>query len=126
MTAKISAAESQVMEVLWKAKALSPEDIIARVGPANGWAPGTVKTLVNRLLKKGAIAGAREKSGYVYRPLLTRADYLTDESRGLLDRLFRGELAPLVAHFAERRQLTPKDVAKLKALLADLEERKDD
>jgi predicted transcriptional regulator len=119
---KISAAESQVMEALWRGKPLSPEEIIARVGPANGWAAGTVKTLINRLLKKRAIAGSKEKGGYLYRPLISRADYVSDESQGLLDRLFKGEVAPLVAHFAEHRQLTPKDIRKLKALIAELED----
>jgi predicted transcriptional regulator len=122
MTVKISAAESQVMEALWRGKPLSPEDIIAAVGPANGWQPGTVRTLITRLLRKKAIAGKKEKSGYLYRPLITRADYVQDESKGFLDRLFKGEVAPLVAHLAEHRALTARDLKKLKKLIAELED----
>ena len=44
------------------------------------------------------------------------------ESKGLLDRLFKGEVAPLVAHFVEQRQLTAKDIRQLKALMARIEE----
>ena len=122
MTVKISAAESQVMEALWRGKPLSPEDIIAAVGPANGWQAGTVRTLITRLLRKKAIAGKKEKSGYLYRPLITRADYVQDESKGFLDRLFKGEVAPLVAHLAEHRALTARDLRKLKKLIAELED----
>ncbi|HEX5008203.1 MAG TPA: BlaI/MecI/CopY family transcriptional regulator [Hyphomonadaceae bacterium] len=121
---KISDAESQVMEALWRGKPLTPEEIVAEVGPANGWADGTVRTLVHRLLRKKAIAGKKEKTGYLYRPLISRADYVAEESQGFLDRIFDGEFAPMVAHLAEHRQLTPKDIRKLKALIKELE--KDD
>jgi BlaI family penicillinase repressor len=118
---KISTAESQVMEALWRKSPLTPDEIIARVGPANGWAAGTVRTLINRLLHKKALAGTRQNGAYIYRPLLARADYVQAESQGLLDRLFGGQVAPLVAHFARVRALTPADIKKLKKLIAELE-----
>ncbi len=61
-------AESQVMEALWRRGPLTPDGVVAEVGEAHDWAPGTVKTLITRLLRKGAIAGAREAGGYLYRP----------------------------------------------------------
>ena len=121
---KISAAESQIMEALWRRSPLTPEEIIAEVGPANDWAAGTVRTLITRLLRKKAINGAREEAGYHYRPLIARSAYIQSESQGLLDRLFSGEVSPLVAHLAEHRALTPADIQKLKALIADLDDDK--
>ncbi|THD52096.1 MAG: BlaI/MecI/CopY family transcriptional regulator [Phenylobacterium sp.] len=118
---RISGAESQIMEALWRAGPLTPDGIVAEVGEANGWAPGTVKTLITRLLRKKAIEGRREDAGYVYRPLISRESYVQSESQGLVDRLFGGEVAPLVAHFAEHRALTPKDIELLKSLIAKLE-----
>jgi predicted transcriptional regulator len=120
--AKISGAESRIMEALWRCGPLSPDGIVAEVGEAQGWAPGTVKTLITRLLRKKAIEGRREASGYLYRPLITRETYVQAESQGLVDRLFGGEVAPLVAAFAEHRALTPKDIAHLKSLIARLDD----
>jgi BlaI family penicillinase repressor len=117
----ISAAESQVMQALWRKSPLTPEEIIAAVGPPNGWAAGTVRTLITRLLRKKALVGARKDGAYLYRPLIARADYVQAESQSLLDRLFQGQVAPLVAHFAEARALTAKDIQKLKKLIAELE-----
>ena len=119
---KISGAESQIMDALWRCGPLTPDGIIAEVGEAQGWAPGTVKTLITRLLRKKAIEGRREAGGYLYRPLISRADYVQSESQGLVDRLFGGEVAPLVAHFAEHRALTPRDIRHLKSLIAKLED----
>lgn len=123
---KISDAERQVMEALWRGKPLSPEEIVAEVGAANEWAPGTVRSLIHRLLTKKAIAGGKEKDGYVYRPLVSRDEYMREESQGFLDRMFDGQFAPMVAHLAEHRQLTTKDIQKLKALIKDLEGKKDE
>jgi predicted transcriptional regulator len=121
-TVRISGAESQIMEALWAKGPLTPEGVVAEVGEAHGWAPGTVKTLITRLLRKKAIEGRREPAGYFYRPLLSRDSYVLSESQGLVDRLFGGEVAPLVAHFAEHRALTPRDIALLKTLIARLED----
>ena len=110
------------MEALWRKSPLTAEQIFAAVGKANEWAPGTVKTLVTRLLKKKAIAGAREGDAYCYRPLIARSAWVQAESQGLLDRLFKGEVAPLVAHFAEHEKLSAKDLRQLKALIAKIEE----
>jgi predicted transcriptional regulator len=110
------------MEALWAKGPLTPDGIIAEVGEQHGWAPGTVKTLITRLLRKKAIEGRREAAGYLYRPLLSRSDYVQSESQGLVDRLFGGEVAPLVAHFAEHRALSERDIKLLKSLIAKLED----
>ncbi|MGD2132392.1 MAG: BlaI/MecI/CopY family transcriptional regulator [Maricaulaceae bacterium] len=125
MNSQISDAESQIMRALWAGAPLTAEEIIAAVGPANDWAPGTVRTLITRLLRKKAIAGGREDGAYRYRPLIAQADYLQAESQGLLDRLFDGELAPFLANFAAHRALTAKDLREIKTLIAELENKKD-
>lgn len=118
---KISGAESVVMEALWRREPLSAEDITAEVAEGQGWSDATVKTLINRLLNKGAIGAERNGRRYLYRPLLDRTDYLETESQGLLDRLFDGRLAPLVSHFSEKGALTAEDIAELKKLIEGFE-----
>lgn len=119
---KVSDAESQVMQALWRKAPLTPEEIIAATAKPNGWGPGTVRTLITRLLRKGALAGVRQDGSYFYRPLISRSDYVQSESQMLLDRLFGGQVAPLVAHFVTQRALTAADVRKLKKLLAEIED----
>ena len=118
---KISGAESQIMEALWTRGPLTAEEIVQSVGPANDWGEATVKTLINRLLKKNALASERAAGRALYRPLVTKEEYVTGESQGLLDRLFGGQIAPLVAHYARHRALSPEEVARLKKLIAELE-----
>ena len=116
----ISDAESVVMEALWRDHPRSADDIIEEVAEANNWSAMTVRTLLNRLLKKEAISAARTGRKYVYTPLLARTDYVHEKSQGLIDQLFDGQLAPLVSHFSERQSLTADDIKALKRLIEEL------
>lgn len=117
----ISDAESVVMEVLWRRSPLCADEVVAALASDSDWSESTIKTLLNRLLRKNAVAAARDGKRYLYRPLLQRADYVHRASKTLLDRLFDGRVAPLVAHFSERRKLGKKDIADLKRLIEELD-----
>ena len=119
---RISEAEARIMDALWRRGPLVVEDIIADVAPAQRWSDATVKALIGRLLKKKALESFREAGRSRYRPLVARETYVAAESQGFLDRMFGGELAPFVTHFAEGRKLKPADVARLKALIAKLDD----
>ena len=121
---RISSAESVVMEALWQKNPLSAEEIVAAIGDEQDWSDKTVKTLLNRLLTKKAVSAVRDGRRYLYAPLIKRSAYVQNESRGLLDRLFDGRLAPLVSHFAETKQLSKDDIAELKRLLRKLDDGK--
>jgi len=116
----ITAAESQIMDALWRRGPLTADELVDDPGKPQGWGAATVKTLINRLLKKNALKSERIEGRVRYAPLLARADYVQSESQGLLDRLFEGSLTPLVAHFAERRKLKPDEVKRLKKLLEEM------
>ncbi|MBP7815712.1 MAG: BlaI/MecI/CopY family transcriptional regulator [Phenylobacterium sp.] len=118
----ITEAESQIMQALWRKTPLTADEIVADVRARQPWAEATVKTLINRLLKKKAIKSERVDGRHQYVALVDRAHYVQDESQGLLNRLFEGQLAPLVAHFAQNRKLKPEEIARLKKLIAELDD----
>lgn len=115
----ISDAESQIMQALWGRHPLSAEDILAALPAQDGWQLGTVKTLLNRLLNKGAVKAERDGRRYLYEPLIERAQWEGKESLGLVDRVFGGRLSPLVAHFSAQRKLSPEDAEALRQLLKE-------
>jgi predicted transcriptional regulator len=123
---QVSEAESVVMQVLWEAGGpLMAEEVGAALADAREWQEATIKTLLNRLLKKGAIAAQREGRRYLYSPVLQREAWLLGESEGLLGRLFGGRVAPLVAHFSQHRKLDPADIAALRKLLEEIDDGRD-
>jgi BlaI family transcriptional regulator, penicillinase repressor len=118
----ISEAESVVMEVLWRLGPMRSENVVERLTNHQQWREPTIKTLLNRLLNKGAISAEKDGRRYVYSPVLTRDEWLSRESKGLLDRLFGGRVAPLVAHFGRHGKLSKKDIAELKRMIAEMDD----
>lgn len=118
---RISEAERQVMEVVWREGEAGAETLFVKVGEPNGWAEATTRTLIARLLGKKALSSTRDGGRVLYRPLIDRTQYLRSESQGLLDRLFEGELGTMVAHFAHTKALTPRDIETMKRLLSEIE-----
>jgi BlaI family transcriptional regulator, penicillinase repressor len=119
---QISEAESVVMEVLWQRSPQASEEVLAALGERQQWQEATVKTLLNRLLNKGAIEAQKDGRRYLYSPRLRREDWVMGESESLLARLFDGRVAPLVAHFSQHRKLSAADVAELRKLVETLEQ----
>ncbi|MBL8278381.1 MAG: BlaI/MecI/CopY family transcriptional regulator [Pelomonas sp.] len=115
----ISDAEAQVMRQLWQRAPQAADEIAAALSPQHGWALATVKTLLNRLLKKGAVTAERDGRRFLYAPAVPEDAWVADTGLSLIDRLFGGRLAPLVAQFASERKLNDDDVAALKALLKE-------
>lgn len=123
MTIQISEAEAQVMQVLWERHPQTAEEVCEALS-GQGWQDATIKTLLNRLLNKGAISAQKDGRRYLYAPALEREDWLANESQGFLDRMFNGRLAPLVAHFSQHKALSKADIAELKKLVKELDDDK--
>ena len=119
---RISEAEHAVMEALWDRGTLTAADVCDAVGQHRDWSLATVKTLLSRLVQKQAIETRPDGRRFLYTPLIARSDYVGGESRRLVDRLFGGKAASLVAHLAETEALSVDDVSEIEALLKELKQ----
>ena len=118
----ISQAELEVMKVLWQQSPRTANEVVEVLADASEWHEKTVKTLLNRLVAKGAVSFEKDGRAYLYSPVVQQADYTQRESMSFIQRVFSGRLAPLVAGFAEQKQLKAEDVAELKLLIAQWEQ----
>jgi predicted transcriptional regulator len=119
----ISEAESRVMELLWREAPQGSESLTSALQADTGWHENTVRTLLNRLVRKGAVRAEREGRRYLYSPVLTREQWQAHESRSLLDRVFGGRVAPLLVHFGRNEKLSAKDVVELRKLVDQMEKK---
>ena len=117
---RISEAEHAIMEVIWDRHPVSATDICEEICEPRGWSMPTVKTLLSRLVGKGALATEPDGRRFLYTPLIERVDYVDGESRRLVDRLFGGRAASLFAHLAESEALTDEDLGEIERLLKEM------
>lgn len=117
-TPRISDKEWEIMKILWASSPLTAQEIIASLTSQDpSWHPKTAKTLLNRLVKKKALAYQQDGRAYLYRPLVHEGDCVRAEAESFLQRVFGGSLQPMIAHFVEEKKLAPEELAELKRLL---------
>jgi len=117
----ISEAESVVMQIFWARGPVPTEEVVAALESHQKWRESTVKTLLNRLLNKGALRARKDNRRYVYSPVLTQGEWLFTDSHGFVDRLFGGRVAPLVSYFSQQKKLSKKDIEDLKQLIKEID-----
>jgi BlaI family penicillinase repressor len=114
----ISESEWAVMEVLWDSSPRSAPDVAKALKKQTGWAENTVRTLITRLVEKGALQVSDETiSPKLYSPAVKREACVKAESESFMERIFKGAAKPLLVHFAKNARLTPDEVKELKKLL---------
>ncbi|MDP3403199.1 MAG: BlaI/MecI/CopY family transcriptional regulator [Brevundimonas sp.] len=94
---RVTEAESAVLAALWRCGPLSAATLMDEVKAENAWGDATIKTLLHRLIQKGAVLSRREDGRQRYHAVIDHRDYLAGEVDALVDRLFDGDRGALRA-----------------------------
>jgi BlaI family penicillinase repressor len=114
----ISKSEWAVMEALWERAPQTASELTKTLRPVTNWAENTVRTLLKRLVEKGALkTGENANATRTFLPAVKREDCVRAEGESFMQRMFRGAAKPLLIHFATNAKLTPAEVKELKKLL---------
>ena len=118
MTPDIAESEWAVMEVLWESSPQTAAEVTKALRPATNWADNTVRTLLTRLVEKGALKATENAAGpRKFSPAVARETCVKAEGDSFLERIFGGAAKPLLVHFAQNSKLTAAEVKELKRLL---------
>lgn len=117
---RVSDAELQLLQLLWEDSPLDAVELSKRLPAELSWRLPTVKTLLSRLLAKGAVQAEAQGRRFLYRPAVDRGTVASGQASRLIDRLFGGRVSPLVAQLAEEGAIEPKDLDELEALIREL------
>ena len=111
------------MKSLWERNPASTRDVLEMVHAQTGWAYTTVKTMLARLVEKGAVKVRTRANTSIYEPIVERDDARRSAVRALLDRAFDGALGSLVHFMIDDEKLSKTDRAQLEAMLREVEEK---
>jgi BlaI family penicillinase repressor len=115
---QISDAEWDVMEPIWQAGACTAADVIRHLRATHEWNHSTIRTLLARLVEKGALTYDVDGSRYIYRAAVSRERCVRQEGRSFLDKVFGGDVQALLAHFVADAALDTGQLEQLQQLLA--------
>jgi BlaI family penicillinase repressor len=114
----ISESEWSIMEALWESSPQTASEVTKTLRASMNWAENTVRTLLTRLVEKGALKTSENASGTrTFIPAVKREACVRAESQSFLDRIFGGAAKPLLVHFAQNSKLTAEEIKELKKLL---------
>lgn len=113
----LSGAEWEVMKVIWDSGPLAARDVYAALPDEKNWAYKTVKTLLSRLVAKGALEYDQIGNSYLYRAAVAREQMTRQEMQGLFSRVMGAALSPVLAHFIDEAELSDDDIAELQKML---------
>lgn len=117
---RVTESEQAILQALWNEEPLTAAALGDLLRKTRGWSLSTVKTLLARLVVKGAVLHEADGRRFLYRTAISRDDFAASQSRQLLDGFFGGRAAPLVAHLARRQVLTADDIAEIEDLMKAL------
>ena len=116
-TTKISGAEWRVCQVLWRQSPLTANEIVEALADSVTWNPRTIKTLLTRLVKKGALGYESIGREYHYFPRIGEEECVAAHTQSFVERVFNGEAGAMVAAFIKQQRLTDQEISELKAIL---------
>jgi BlaI family penicillinase repressor len=114
---KIADSEWRVMRVLWEGGAQTANDVVRALSGEVPWKPRTIKTLIGRLVKKGAIKATDEGFRYRYRAAVDESECIRSETKTFLRRVYAGAKTPVLASFLEDAELSAAEIDELQEIL---------
>lgn len=111
---KISDSELEVMKVLWELGVCTSPKIIEELTQKTKWGKTTIKTLISRLVSKGAIEQLKQEGQlYSYKALITEKEYKKIENENFLAKLYKGSVNNMLLNFVDQKQISKDDLKRL-------------
>ena len=119
METKLFDSELKVMDILWRKGDLTAKKISDLLHEQVGWNINTTYTLIKRCIAKGAIL--RQEPNFLCHALISREEVQRQETDELVNKVFDGSVDLLFASLLGREDLSSEEIARLKALVNELE-----
>jgi len=111
------------MKALWKIGTATSPAIFAAIPNSEEMNTGTLKTLLSRLVSKGAVkVDEINLRHYLYTPVVTEREYIRINRKRMIDKVFDGSVRKMLLNFIEEEKITGDD---LKQLIQQIEADKD-
>jgi BlaI family penicillinase repressor len=114
---RIADSEWRVMQVLWEHSPQTANDVVNALSGEVNWKPRTIKTLINRLVKKGAVKITEEGYRYQYSAAVDESACIRSETKSFVRRVYQGTMTPAIAAFLEDADLSSKEIDELRDIL---------
>jgi len=114
---KLSPAETEILALVWQLGQGTVQEVYERLSAKKSTAYTTVQTLLRRLEKKGYLQHRSRGKAHEYYACVQKDDVISRAVNDFVNRLFGGDPVPLLLHMAQKGDINPEDLEKLKELV---------
>lgn len=111
---RLGRVQLRIMQVLWKLDRATARQITDELNRESPIAHSTVQTLLRKIEAKGAVTYEKQGRQFIFRPLIRPEQVTRTATRDLINRVFDGSPAGLIAYLLENEKLSKKDLAELR------------
>ena len=105
------------MQVLWRHGPQTANDVVNALSGEVKWKPRTIKTLISRLVRKGAVKVTEEGYRYRYSAAVAESTCVHSETRCFVRRVYQGAMKPALAAFLEDADLSDEEIDDIQEIL---------
>lgn len=117
---KISEAEWRIMKVMWRETRCTANEVVSKLENEVDWKPKTIKTMLNRLVKKNAISFEVHNRTYHYYPIVSEVECIKAENKSFINRIYDGSLNAMTISFLKQENPSKKELKDLIAMLDEM------
>ena len=117
----LSDGEWKIMNVLWEQEAATITELTAALQEETGWDKHIIITMLNRMVKKGAVAFRVSGRAKQFYPILLRSEVSIRETKGFLNKVYRGSVGMMINAMVTDKALTKEDIEELYGILKQAE-----
>jgi BlaI family penicillinase repressor len=109
--------QMQIMGVLWDMGRATAREVTDAMSKRRRISHSTVQTLLRQLESKRAVGHESRGRSFVFYPLASRQHVTDAVTFELIDRVFGGSAASLVAHLVESEEVPAEEMAEIRRLV---------
>ena len=106
-----------ILRILWERGEATVQDIWEALHPERGLAQTTVATMLSRLERRGVVTRRAQARQYHYKAAVTEEEVQHSMVGELTERLFDGDVTALMQHLLSGSDVSPGDLAKIRAMI---------
>lgn len=121
MDKQITNAEWEVMRVIWAQGEVTSKVIVEVLENKRGWKEATTKTLIGRLVKKGALTTKQSGRKYIYQATIKEERLVNETLAAFFHNICSRDIGQTINVLIEKAMLSHDDIKEIKKTVSNKE-----
>lgn len=115
---RVGDLQLRILRLLWAEAGLTVRDVHGRLGGESKWAYTTIATMLKKMEARKLVSHRLAERKFVYKAAVSEEEVTQKMTTHLIERVFEGNLADMVSHLLQTREVSREELEELEKLIA--------